>query len=110
MKKSRWDKTIGKRFNININNANAAHISFCFYQKFLGCLIKRGLRQKALLKFSNILFELKKKEKIAPIFFLYSSLSTIAPQIFLKSFKKGQKLQPYPVAIKHSKRISFATR
>lgn len=110
MKKSRWSRIKGSRQGVSGGFQDWGHLWFCYHKKFFGALINRGLKLKAHNRFLQLLMELKKREGVEPTILLTTALLRIAPEIQLKYFRRGRKLQPYVVGLTATKKVSFAVR
>ena len=61
-------------------------------QKFIGLLIKKGKKDKAVIFFENLLSFLKKKEQKRPLSLLIQALKELKPEFVL--LKMGRKRKP----------------
>ena len=61
-------------------------------QKFIGLLVKKGKKDKAVIFFENLLSFLKKKEQKRPLSLLIQSLKELKPEFVL--LKMGRKRKP----------------
>jgi len=73
-------------------------------------LIKRGLKLKAFKRMLTLLLEIKRREGVEPMLLLTVALLRIAPEIQLKYFRRGRKLQPYVVGLSASKKITWGIK
>jgi len=74
---------------------NRSQLFFQYNKKFLGYLIRRGLKFKALNKYHKILINLKLKEKADPRLILFAALLNLAPSVIIKNRIKGRRKIPY---------------
>ena len=61
-------------------------------QKFIGLLIKRGKKEKAVIMFENLLSFLKRQKHERPLMLLIQSLKILKPEFVL--LKMGRKRKP----------------
>jgi len=70
------------------------------YRKiFINSILRRGRGFAAILLFTEILFEIKLKNKGKALNILYRAMKKIPPHFFLRKLTLGGKVYPVPVRI-----------
>ena len=89
---------------------NIDDLWFLYYKKFLGHLIKRGLKFKAINRFSKVLYELKNEFYIPSNEVFLASMLRMTPEIDIKYIRRGSVKQPYVKSLFSHKKVAIATK